>query len=285
MMALLLIALLTLPTALAAVGLPALRQGGGARAAGLAGAETALFAAQALNPAARQSRGRSVAFNHQASIQHIRQNHLHLTQARGRGTWGLSAQLWQANDLERRTGPSAEPLGHFGVYEGAVGLSYARQMEQTRLGLQLKFIHQAIFTQNASGLAADLGLMRDISASLRLGATVRNLGRMNRLDQRETDLPLEARFGAAYVGRADLLVAVEAQKVRGDDLTLHLGGEYRGGEHLRLRAGYQTTENRSLSAGVGLAAKQWVIDYAYVPFGSGLGDAHWLSLQLESATP
>ena len=284
-MALLLIALLTLPTALAAVGLPALRQGGGARAAGLAGAETALFAAQALNPAARQSRGRSVAFNHQASIQHIRQNHLHLTQARGRGTWGLSAQLWQANDLERRTGPSAEPLGHFGVYEGAVGLSYARQMEQTRLGLQLKFIHQAIFTQNASGLAADLGLMRDISASLRLGATMRNLGRMNRLDQRETDLPLEARFGAAYVGRADLLVAVEAQKVRGDDLTLHLGGEYRGGEHLRLRAGYQTTENRSLSAGVGLAAKQWVIDYAYVPFGSGLGDAHWLSLQLESATP
>ncbi len=284
-MALLLIALLTLPTALAAVGLPALRQSAGARAASLAGAETALFAAQALNPAARQSRGRSIAFNHQASIEHIRQNHLHLTQARGRGTWGLAAHLWQANDLERRTGPSAESLGHFGVYEGAVGLSYARQMEKTRLGLQLKFIHQSIFTQNASGLAADLGLLRDFSASLRLGATVRNLGRMNRLDQQETDLPLEARLGAAYVGRADLLVAVEGQKVRGRDLALHLGGEYRAGAHLRLRAGYQTTENRRFSAGVGLAAKQWIIDYAYVPFGSGLGDAHWLSLQLESAVP
>ena len=250
-MALLLIALLALPTALAAAGLPSLRQGGGARAAALAGADITLFAAQALNPAARQSRGRSIAFNHQASIQQIRQNHLHLTQARGRGTWGLSAQLWQANDLERRTGPSAEPLGHFGVYEGAVGLGYARQMEQTRLGLQLKFIRQSIFTQNASGLAADLGLMRDISASLRLGATVRNLGRMDRLDRRETDLPLEARFGAAYVGRADMLVAVEAQKARGDDLTLHLGGEYRAGEHLRLRAGYQTTENRGLSGRAG----------------------------------
>ncbi|MDE2808636.1 MAG: PorV/PorQ family protein [Gemmatimonadota bacterium] len=284
-MALLLIALLTLPTALPAVGLPSLLQGSGARAAALASAETALFAAQTLNPAARQSRGRSVAFNHQASIQNIRQNHLHLTQNRGRGTWGLSAQLWQANDLERRTGPSAEPLGHFGVYEGAVGLSYARQLERTRLGLQLKFIRQSIFTQNASGLAADLGMMCDVSASLRLGATVRNLGRMNRLDQRETDLPLEARFGAAYVGRADMLVAVEAQKVRGDDPTLHLGGEYRAGEHLRLRAGYQTTENRGLSAGLGLVAERWVIDYAYVPFGSGLGDAHWLSLQLESANP
>ena len=284
-MALLLIALLTLPTALAAVGLPALRQGGGARSASLADAGTALFAAQALNPATRQSRGRSVAFNHQSSIQNIRQNHLHLTQIRGRGTWGLSAQLWQANDLERRTGPSAEPLGHFGVYEGAVGLSYARQMERTRLGLQLKFIRQSIFTQNANGLAADLGMMCDVLASLRLGATVRNLGRMNRLDQRETDLPLEARFGAAYTGRADMLVAVEVQKARDDDLTLHLGGEYRASEHLRLRAGYQTTENHSLSAGLGLVAKHWVIDYAYVPFGSGLGDAHWLSLQLESANP
>ena len=284
-MALLLIALLTLPSALAAVGLSSLRQGGGARSASLADAATALFAAQALNPAARQSRGRSVAFNHQASIQNIRHNHLHLTQARDRGTWGLSAQLWQANGLERRTGPSAEPLGHFGVYEGAIGLSYARQLERTRLGLQLKFIRQSIFTQNASGLAADLGMMCDVLASLRLGATVRNLGRMNRLDQRETDLPLEARFGAAYVGRADMLVAVEAQKARGDDLTLHLGGEFRAGEHLRLRAGYQTTENRGLSAGLGLATERWVIDYAYVPFGSGLGDAHWLSLQLESANP
>ena len=284
-MALLFIALLVLPTALAAAGLPALRQGGGARAAALAGAEITLFAVQALNPAARQSRGRSIAFNHQASIQRIRHNHLHLTQARDRSTWGLSAQLWQANDLERRTGPSAEPLGHFGVYEGAVGLSYARQMERTRLGLQLKFVRQSISTQNASGLAADLGVMCDVLASLRLGATVRNLGRMNRLDQRETDLPLEARFGAAYVGHANMLVAVEAQKARGDDLTFHLGSEYRAGEHLRLRAGYQTAENRGISAGLGLVAERWVIDYAYVPFGSGLGDAHWLSLQLESANP
>ena len=284
-MALLLIALLTLPTSLAAIGLPSLLQGSGARAAGLAGAETALFAAQALNPAARQSPGRSVAFNHQASIQSIRHNHLYLTQTRGRSTWGLSAQLWQADDLERRTGPSTEPLGHFGVYEGTVGLSYARQMERTHLGLQLKFIRQSIFTQNASGLAADLGLMYDVSASLRLGAAVRNLGRMNRLDRRETDLPLETRLGAAYVGRTDMLVAIEAQKTRGGDLTLHLGGEYRAGEHLRLRAGYQSTENHSLSAGLGLVAKHWVIDYAYVPFGSGLGDAHWLSLQLESAIP
>ena len=284
-MALLLVALLTLPAALAAAGLPSLRQGGGAAGAALAGAATALLNAQALNPAARQSRGRNVAFNHQVSIQNIRQNHLHLTQARGRSIWGLSAQLLHDGDLEHRTGPSAEPLGHFGVYEGAVGLSYARKLERARLGVQLKFIRQSIFTQNASGLAADFGLLFEVAAPLRLGATVRNLGRMNRLDRRATDLPLEARFGVAFVGRADLLVTVEAQKARGHDLTLHLGGEYRAGERLRLRAGYQSTENRGLAAGLGLVGKHWVIDYAYLPFGAGLGDTHWVSLQLERATP
>ena len=284
-MALLLVALLTLPTALAAAGLPSLRQGGGASTAALAGAATALLSTQSLNPAARQSRGRNVAFNHQVSIQNIRHNQLHLTQARGRSTWGLSAQLLHDGDLERRTGPSAEPLGRFGVYEGAVGLSYARKLERTRLGVQLKFIRQSIFTQNASGVAADFGLVFDIAARLRLGATVRNLGRMNRLDRRETDLPLEARVGVAWVGRADMRVAVEAQKARGDDFTLHLGGEYRAGERLRLRAGYQSTENRGLAAGLGLVGKHWVIDYAYVPFGAGWGDAHWVSLQLERATP
>lgn len=284
-MALLLVALLTLPTALAAAGLPSLRQGGGAKAAALAGAATALFSAQSLNPAARQSRGRSVAFNHQVSIQNIRHNQLHLTQARGPSTWGLSAQLLHDGDLERRTGPSTEPLGRFGVHEGAVGLSYARKLERTRLGVQLKFIRQSIFTQNASGVAADFGLVFDVAARLRLGATVRNLGRMNRLDRRETDLPLEARIGVAFVGRADMRVAVEAQKARGDDLTLHLGGEFRAGERLRLRAGYQNAENRGLAAGLGLVGKHWVIDYAYVPFGAGWGDAHWVSLQLERATP
>lgn len=284
-MALLLVALLTLPTALAAAGLPSLRQGGGASTAALAGAATALFSSQSLNPAARQSRGRSVAFNHQVSIQNIRHNQLHLTQARGPSTWGLSAQLLRNGDLERRTGPSTEPLGRFGVYEGAVGLSYARKLERTRLGVQLKFIRQSISTQNASGVAADFGLVFDVAARLRLGATVRNLGRMNRLDRRATDLPLEARVGVAWGGRADMRVAVEAQKARGDDLTLHLGGEYRAGERLRLRAGYQSTENRGLAAGLGLVGKHWVIDYAYVPFGAGWDDAHWVSLQLERATP
>jgi len=49
-----------------------------------------------------------------------------------------------------------------------------------------------------------------------------------------------------------------------------------------LRTGYQHTENRNLSAGLGLVTGRWIIDYAYVPFSSGLGDAHRITLLLES---
>ncbi len=284
-MRLLLAALLAWPIASHAAGLPSLRLSGGARAQALAEAATALPDAQALNPAALQTHGKSAAFSHGAWIQDISQDYLHLTWTRGQGVWGLSDQLWQTDDLERRTGPSAEPLGRFGVYEGAAGLSYARTMDRMRLGLRLKFIRQSISTQNASGGAADLGLVYDLNTHLRLGATLRNLGGMGQLDRRETDLPLEARLGAAYTGHKRLLIAFAAQQARGGDLTLHLGGEYRVGERLRLRAGYQSAENRNLSAGLGLVAGRWVVDYAYVPFSSGLGDAHRLTLLLESPSP
>ena len=164
-MRLLLAALLAWPIASHAAGLPSLRLSGGARAQALAEAATALPDAQALNPAALQTHGKSAAFSHGAWIQDISQDYLHLTWTRGQGVWGLSGQLWQTDDLERRTGPSAEPLGRFGVYEGAAGLSYARTMDRMRLGLRLKFIRQSISTQNASGGAADLASVLALRAS------------------------------------------------------------------------------------------------------------------------
>lgn len=281
-MRLLLAVLLALPVTLSATGLPSLRLSGGARAAALAEAVTALPDAQALNPAALQSHGQSAAFSHATWMKGTRQDYLHLAWARGQSVWGLSGQLWQTDDLERRTGPSTTPLGYFGVYEGAAGLSYARRMDRLRVGLRLNVIRQSISTDNASGAGADFGLIYAIDSRLHFGASLRNLGSMGKLNSQATDLPLEARLGAAYTGLTDLLITIEAQQARDGDFTFHLGAEYRPGERLRLRTGYQNAENRNLSAGLGLVTGRWIIDYAYVPFSSGLGDAHRITLVLES---
>lgn len=284
-MRLLLAALLAWPLASLATGLPSLRISGSARAAALAEAGVALPDAQALNPAALHAQGHSAAFSHAAWIQDVSHDYLQLTWARTQSVWSLSGQLWQSDDLERRTGPSAAPLGRFGVYEGVAGLGYASVRDRMRWGVRLNFIRQSISTRNASGGAADLGLVYDLNPQLHLGAAARNLGGMSALDRESTALPREIRLGLSYTGRDDLLVAVAAQHARGGDFTLHLGGEYRVGGRLSLRAGYQTAENRNLAAGLGLAAGHWTIDYAYAPFGEGLGDAHRLTLQRESLAP
>jgi hypothetical protein len=275
--------LLLLPALLQAQsGLPSLRLSHSARPAAMADLSAALTGPAAANPAALEAVGqRSYSLAHNAWIQDVKQEHIHLVFARAKSTWALRAQIWQADGLERRTGPSSEPLGTFGVYDLSTGLAYARQLQSgLRLGLQLKLIRQSISRAAASGWAIDLGLLHSLNADLHLGAALLNVGSMNELNQVSTPLPTEGRAGLVYSGFRRLLVGAEAQKARASELSLHLGGQYRASEHLALRLGYQTTENRSFSAGFGLNSNAWTLDYAYIPFSSGLGEAHRLSLVL-----
>jgi len=282
----LLLLLLILPLQVAAetVGMPFLRLNAGARGAALAEGVAALPDAEAAsaNPAALRADGRrTFAFTHAAWIQSIRHDYLAALFAGERSIWAFTAQLSQADDLERRTGPTAAPLGRFGVYDGAVGLSYARAWTaRLRLGATVRLIRQAIATRTATGGAFDLGALRSIGDHLHLGFAVRNLGGMSGLGESATSLPRSGRLGLSYTGLPHLLVSGEIQRARGSSTSLHLGAEWTATRRLTLRAGYQTTDSRHLSAGLGLKSERWSVDYAFVPFDSGLGEAHRLSLQL-----
>ena len=281
---LLMLLLLPLHVAAETVGMPFLRLNAGARGAALAEAVTALPDAEAAsaNPAALRTDGRrTLAFTHVAWIQSIRHDYLSALFAGKRSTWAVTAQLSQADDLERRTGPTTDPLGSFGVYDGAVGLSYARVWTTyLRLGGSVRLIRQAIATRTATGAAFDLGALRSLGDYLHLGFAVRNLGGMSALGESATSLPRSGRLGLSYTRLPHLLVSGEIQRARGSSISLHLGAEWTATRRLTLRAGYQTTDSRHLSAGLGLKTERWSVDYAFVPFDSGLGEAHRLSLQL-----
>ena len=267
----------------AQAGLSSLRLSAGARPAAMADIGAALAGPDAANPAALAASGqRAYAFSHNAWIEGIAQEHAHLVYQRAHSAWALRAQVWQADGLELRTGPSSEPLGEFGVYELSTGIAYARHLQSgLRLGGQLKLVRQSISTAVASGWAVDLGLLHALSADLTLGAALLNAGRMNELERTATPLPTEARAGLMYSGLERFTLGFEAQKARDSDLSLHLGSEYRASRRLALRLGYQTAENRHISAGLGLIVGSWTVDYAYIPFSSELGEAHRLSLQLD----
>ena len=195
----------------AATGLPFLTQVSGARALALAEAAVALPADQAsANPAALDPAAAGLGLSHSRWIGDVRLEQVHLAAPRDAGAYGLALHLARADGLERRTGPSAEPLGEFGVYDAVLSLSYARPAgERLRWGLSGKLIRQSIFTRSASGAALDAGLVYRLRPDLRLGAALANLGGMGELDREATELPLLGRVGLAYDGVDRLLVGTE----------------------------------------------------------------------------
>ena len=85
-------------------------------------------------------------------------------------------------------------------------------------------------------------------------------------------------LGKPFESRETRLALLEVQLARGYGSNFHGGVEWPLSATLALRGGYQTGSRRSLSAGLGLQVRSWRFDYAFVPFASGLGHAHRLSL-------
>jgi hypothetical protein len=274
----------------AATGLPFLTQVAGGRALALAEAAVALPADQAsANPAALAPASAGVGLSHSRWIQGVRLEEFNVAAKRGKGTYGAALYLARIDGLERRTGPTAEPLGEFGVYDAILSFSYARPYnEKLRWGLSTKLIRQSIFTSTASGAAVDAGLLYRLHPDLEVGAALANVGSMGKLELQSTDLPLLGRVGVAYSGVERLLLSAQIQTVRERGGDWRLGGEYAVLSSLFLRGGYQSSANRSLSLGVGLVAGKLELDYAYLPFDRDLGEVHRFSLyisQPQGTTP
>jgi hypothetical protein len=268
----------TLPAS-ADPGFAILQLGVGARAAALGEATTALVDAQASasNPAAVGG-GRSAALSHTEWIGDVRHEHAVTTWgSHDSDAFAADVLLSHAGDLERRLGPTSQPLGEFGVYEWTAGASWSRPLSRRlRAGVSARYARQSIDTESASGAAVDLGLHYG-TGPWWLGVAARNLGRMSNLDREATDLPLQLRLGGAVV-RGPLLLSTDLHWTRDVTTSVHLGTEFRVRPRLVLRGGYQSGDGRDASLGLGVFTGDWRVDYAYLPFGDGLGQAHRVSL-------
>ena len=272
----------------AGTGLPFADLDTGARSASLAGAVTAVPGPQAssYNPAALQGHpGRSSVFTHSEWIRQIDQDYLALVWTGELQAFGLAAHMTRSGGLEHRLGPTADPLGEFNWRESLFEAVYARALNRRlRTGATLKLIHQSIYLETAAGAAVDLGLLYQLAPGLRMGLSLRNLGTMGELERRATPLPRSIRLGLAYSGRSGLLVVLQGQHRRGGSTEAGVGAEYRLYPKLDVRAGYQQADSRDLSLGLGLEGGRWDLDYAYLPFANGLGQAHRFSLYLHGGS-
>ena len=264
-------------------GFVLLREGVGARAAAMGGAQTAVVGEQTAalwNPAGVAAlQGKHFILAHHRSFQGIKQGYGGWAYGNDRRGIALSLGVYGAGGLEARREPTAIPAGTFSVYDLNAGLSYAQKIGQrVYVGFSVRALHENIGPESAWGMSGDGGLLYRLSENLMLGASYRNLGRMARLDLERIPLPRVFRMGAAWFWRMWIATADFRLPAAGNK-GANFGLEYGVMGRLFLRGGIQTGhDTRLLSFGLGITRRNWRVDYAFVPASQGLGDSHRITV-------
>ena len=233
------------------------------------------------NPAAAAfTFGKDFVLSHHSSFADVRQSYAGWVYGNGKRGFGLSLGMHTAGDFDARTGPTAQPIGTFHLFEVNVGLTYAQRFGRgLSVGFSAHVLHEDLASERASGFTMDFGfLYRPLAGGLTLGAAVRHVGRMEVLGQERVALPREIRAGGS-LRRSRFLIAAEARVQRFGDGGFHVGGEVFPAGALALRAGYMGGfDARDWTFGLGLRRTNWRIDYAFVPSSLSLGDSHRVSV-------
>jgi hypothetical protein len=144
-----------------------------------------------------------------------------------------------------RTNELNDPLGTFSDNEIAYFFTMSRSLTpRLALGLNAKLVQQSVEDFSANGFGFDLGGLFDVTPTVRVGASLQNLGGPNlTLRTAEESYPVHARVGLAVrvLGGRGLLTA-EMDKSGEQSLGLHGGTEYWVQPMLALRVGMNQQE-------------------------------------------
>ncbi len=273
-----------------ATGLDFLKIGVGGRGAALGDAVVADdngVDASYWNPAGLVSAGSGVTLAHSRWLQDIRNEFIATRFSGLGGALALALQVQTIGGIMvRNETPSQAPLATLDAYDLAFGLSYARRVsEQLEVGATIKMLNERILTRSANGYAFDLGFRYRMPAldKVRFGLSLNNLGRMSALREENIALPTVLRFGVSapsvYTRKAVVLnVNLAVNHYFRETTSLAGGVEAAVLKRYFLRFGYQTgLDSQGLTAGLGLNAGRYRLDYAYVPFSYNLGSTHRFS--------
>lgn len=278
-----------------------LQLGVGARAVGMGQAFSAVAddaSAMYWNPAGlTQTEARAVTFMHSAYIDSSFFDYGAYAQNLGaRGAFGASVQYYSAGSIPG-TDVNGVGTGNFTPNDVALAGGYAYRLQGLAswldgysLGLAAKYIRSTIATTAETG-AADLGILSPgyLDGKLHWALTASNIGGDLKFDQEGDPIPLIIKAGGSYHISDLWLVAADLAAPRSNSPYGAFGTEYRmpfaGGMSLAGRLGYNTQTTTSIggftgaSFGVGLGARQFDADFAFVPFGQ-LGQTFRMSLSM-----
>jgi hypothetical protein len=174
---------------------------------------------------------------------------------------GLAVISLRSGDFEK-TNDLNEPLGSFHEGDLAFLVSASKQVtSRLALGANFKIVRQSIDEFDGSGFGTDLGALFEVTPTLRLGASLLNVGGP-RIKLRETDdtHPVETRGGVAWrflSGKG--IVSAEIDHRDGPGVTFHSGTEFWLHPSMALRVGYSDTAPAGGFSYV--VSPDWRLDY------------------------
>jgi hypothetical protein len=190
-----------------------------------------------------------------------------------------------------RTDVNGTKLGNFGAGDFAFLIGYGNQLDDNfYYGANVKLIYSSIESYSSTGLALDLGLHYAIPESRwHFGFSILNFGTQIKsyLNTKE-DLPLDIRLGFSKELEKlpfKLFWSFNRLGDRYDSFferfkQITLGGEFRLGQSLRLRFGYDNEKRKEMkigstssglagfSIGLGFVVNKYNVDYSFSSLGS-----------------
>lgn len=274
-------------------GLSFLKVGAGARAVGMGEAYSAVVndaSATYWNPAglAAQEKAEFV-FTHNGWLADINNEFAAVSFHIKKHAFGISVMMQNIGGIERRTGPTEQPIGEFNAHNVMAGISYANYLASGfAIGATAKFLYEKIYVEESTGAAIDLGVRYETSVpGLSASFVLQNFGFISELENESSKLPRLARMGAAYqlpkqILSGNFLVAIDFVQFFESSSHLNIGAEYLLKNMFALRLGYQSGyEEKDIHAGVGFYFNRYRLNYAFVPFSADLGNTHRISFAIQ----
>jgi hypothetical protein len=191
---------------------------------------------------------------------------------------------------------SGNNLGEFGAGEMALLVGYGNQLDQNFFyGANVKFIYSSIAGRASTGIALDLGLHYTIPESRwNFGFSILNLGKqITSYYSVKEELPIDIRMGfSKELEKLPFRFYWSFNRLgdRYDNFfdrfkQITFGGEFKLGQSMRLRFGYDNEKRRDMklgntspglagiSVGLGFIVSKYNVDYSYSSMGS-IGSQH-----------
>lgn len=256
--------------------------------ADLSAVEFGRLEAAGINPAALadSDEATSVAFTHMSWIQDVSGQRLGLSFPTAIGRFSASTAVSRIPGIEVRESPGP-PIATFDAQTALIQAGWAGSIvDGIVVGIAASYLYEKLYVNESTGFSADAGVLAETPIrDLVVAMSVVNLGGMSAFRAASVDLPSTVRLAAGYrmtFGQFEIRPAAALRTgLNHDESGLTLGGTLMFDKLLGIRASWRSGETaRNLAVGLTAGYRGIGLEYALVPFSSGLGTAQVLTVGL-----